>query len=105
MVGLCVAVAGLDVGLAVVAGLLLLTPLPGLLLAPTSGLLELIRGLAGALLRLRSLGFPAGLLVVVLVRARVDGGFGDFLTAAAAPTAPTAPTTAAVVTAASVTSL
>ena len=75
--------AGLDVGRDDAAGLLV-TALPGLLVWATSGLAEVGRGFAGALVRLLSLGsfgFPAGLLVVVLVKASVDGGFGDFLTA------------------------
>ena len=48
---LCGAVAGLDVE----AGLLV-TALPGLLVGGTSGLVEVRRGFAGALVRLLSLG-------------------------------------------------
>lgn len=108
--GFCGAVAGLAVTLAVAAldeaVDLVVVALAGLVVAlvvagGTNGLLDVTLGLGVALELRGSLGFPAGLLVVVLVKANVDGGLGDFLvvvavtpTAAPAATAPTAATAA-----------
>lgn len=107
MAGLVVplAVVGLEVadGLVVVAlaGLVVALVVTG----GTNGLLDVTRGLGGVLELTGSLGFPAGLLAVVLVKANVEGGFGDFLVAAtAAPAAPTAATAATAATGVSVTS-
>lgn len=108
--GFCGAVAGLAVTLAVAAldeaVDLVVVALAGLVVAlvvagGTNGLLDVTLGLGVALELRGSLGFPAVLLVVVLVKANVDGGLGDFLvvvavapTAAPAATAPTAATAA-----------